>query len=98
MNINNNNNIGYKTYLAVWCCLMILTAATVMAAGMGFGRYGSLASVLIASAKAGLILLFFMHLKYETFVFKLMLLAAILTMAVIIGLTFFDVGFRDGGR
>ncbi|HEY6011007.1 MAG TPA: hypothetical protein VIX18_06000 [Nitrospirota bacterium] len=37
---------------------------------------------------------FFMHLKYEARLFKLLLLVPIVTLAVIIGLTFVDVGYR----
>jgi cytochrome c oxidase subunit 4 len=40
------------------------------------------------------VLNYFMHLKYEDRVFKVMLLVSIVTLATIIGLTFFDVAFR----
>jgi cytochrome c oxidase subunit 4 len=35
-----------------------------------------------------------MHLKYETLVFKIFLLGALVTLAVFIGLNFFDVLYR----
>jgi hypothetical protein len=35
-----------------------------------------------------------MHLKYESRLFKWLLLAPIVTLAVIIGLTFFDIWYR----
>ncbi len=98
MNGNDRNIVGFKTYFIVWICLMALTAITVTVASLGLGRYGSLTSVFIASLKATLILLFFMHLKYEKFLIMAMLLLTIFTIAVIIGLTFFDVGFRYIGK
>ncbi|MBI5740300.1 MAG: cytochrome C oxidase subunit IV family protein [Nitrospirae bacterium] len=94
MNKNNDHTIGFKTYIAIWFCLVVLTAITVTVSGLNMGRYGALASVLIASVKAALVLLFFMHLKYERPFLKLMLLVTICTIAVIIGLTFFDIGVR----
>ncbi|RJQ42505.1 MAG: cytochrome-c oxidase [Nitrospiraceae bacterium] len=94
--MNNNAKSSGRTaiYIATWICLLALTALTVTVAGMNLGKYGALTSVLIASVKASLILLFFMHLKYETLLLKAMLLGTIATIAVIIGLTFFDVGIR----
>ena len=94
MNKNNDHTIGFKTYFTVWFCLVTLTATTVTVSGLNMGRYGALASLVIATAKAALILLFFMHLKYERPFLKLMLLLTVCTIAVIIGLTFFDVGIR----
>ena len=94
MNDNNKSITGYRTYFTVWICLLILTAMTVAVSNLELGKYGALISVFIASVKAGLILLFFMHLKYEGFLIKAMLLLTIMTIAVIIGLTFSDIWYR----
>ncbi|MBI5057363.1 MAG: cytochrome C oxidase subunit IV family protein [Nitrospirae bacterium] len=94
MKERNNHIIGFKTYVIVWLCLLILTVLTVAVSGMKLGMSGSLTSVIIATLKASLILLFFMHLKYERFLITAMLLLTVMTIAVIIGLTFFDVWYR----
>jgi cytochrome c oxidase subunit 4 len=94
MNEKEKSITGYRTYFIVWICLLILTAMTVSVSNLELGEYGALTSVFIASVKAGLILLFFMHLKYEGFLIKAMLLLTIMTIAVIIGLTFSDVWYR----
>ena len=86
--------IGLKTYVIVWLCLVVLTAVTVAVSGLDLGRYGSLTSVVIATIKATFILLFFMHLRHERFLLKMMLLLTVATIAVIIGLTFIDIGVR----
>lgn len=83
-----------KTYVAVWLALLALTATTITVAGMHLGRFSTLTALLIASIKASLVLWFFMHLKYETRLFKFILLIPIATLTVIIGLTFFDVWYR----
>ena len=53
-----------------------------------------LANLLIASVKAGLVLWFFMHLKYERLLFRLMLIVPVATITLIIWLTFIDVWYR----
>ncbi len=94
MNEKEKSITGYRTYFIVWICLLILTAMTVAVSNLELGKNGALISVFIASVKAGLILLFFMHLKYEGFLIRAMLLLTIMTIAVIIGLTFSDVWYR----
>lgn len=83
-----------RTFIIVWACLIALTGVTVFVAGLHLGRLSILAAISIASVKAGLVLWFFMHLKYESRFFKLLLLVPVATLAVIIGLTFFDIWFR----
>jgi cytochrome c oxidase subunit 4 len=83
-----------KTYIAVWLGLLALTALTIKAALLQLGALGMLANLLIASSKASLVIWFFMHLKYEKRLLKLMLLIPIATLTIIIGLTFIDVWYR----
>jgi cytochrome c oxidase subunit 4 len=86
--------VGTKTFVFVWAALLMLTAVTIGAAELRMGEWSMLANLLIASAKASLVLWFFMHLKYEKKVFKLLFFAPIVTISVIIGLTFFDIWYR----
>lgn len=86
--------VAAKTFLLVWIALLFLTAMTIMAAELQMGRWSMLANLLIASTKAGLVLWFFMHLKYERSVFKLMLFLPIGMITIILGFTFFDIWYR----
>jgi cytochrome c oxidase subunit 4 len=83
-----------RAFLIVWACLLALTALTITVAGLHLGNFSTLAAIVIASVKAGLVLWFFMHLKYETRLFKMLLLVPIVTLAVIIGMTFIDIWYR----
>ena len=85
---------GYGTYIAIWVSLAALTGITVYVAGLDIGRFGITINILIASLKAGLVVYIFMHLKDESWLIKLMLLMAVLTLTVIIVLTFLDVLYR----
>ena len=86
--------VGNGVFLAVWAALLLLTVVTVTVAGMHLGRFSTLTALAIASVKAGLVLWYFMHLKYEHKLFKVLLLVPIATLTVIIGLTFFDIWYR----
>ncbi|RKZ14195.1 cytochrome-c oxidase [bacterium] len=78
----------------VWVALLILTALTVGASVWFPGRVGITAAVIITPIKAALILMYFMHLKYEKPVFRWMFLTAAVILAVIMGLTLFDYTYR----
>lgn len=87
--------ISYGTCIAVWCALIVLLGATIATAKLYLlAQYSVLASLAIATIKAGLVITYFMHLKYETWRLKLMLLVAISVVAVVIAFTFIDVWYR----
>jgi cytochrome c oxidase subunit 4 len=84
-----------RTYVLVWVGLLILTGITVSLAGMNLRGLSILIPLLVAATKSGLVLSYFMHLKYETgLLFKLMIPIVLATLTIFIGLTFSDVAFR----
>ena len=87
--------VATGTYAAVWLALLILLAATLAVAKFRLlAQFSVLGSLAIASVKAGLVLAFFMHLKYEGRFLKGMLTVALLALTLLIGLTFVDVWLR----
>ncbi|MGO9139416.1 MAG: cytochrome C oxidase subunit IV family protein [Syntrophales bacterium] len=87
--------VATGTYAAVWLALLALLAATIAVAKLRLlAQYSVLGSLVIACAKAGLVLMFFMHLKYEGRFLKGMLTLAISALTLLIGLTFVDVWLR----
>jgi cytochrome c oxidase subunit 4 len=85
----------YQIYILVWLGLVILTGITVSMAGMNLGLLSIVIVLSIAAIKSGLVLSYFMHLKYETgLLFKLMIPIVLAVLTVFIGLTFSDVAFR----
>jgi cytochrome c oxidase subunit 4 len=86
---------SYATYTVVWLALLVLLGATIAVARMHLlVRYSVLAPLAIASAKAGLVLIYFMHLRYEGWFLKSMLLVTVATLTAFIALTFVDVWYR----
>ena len=87
--------VATGTYTAVWLALLVLLAGTIAVAKLRLlAQFSVLGSLLIASAKAGLVLAFFMHLKYEGRFLKVMLTVAVAALTLLIGLTFVDVWLR----
>jgi len=86
--------VPYRTFLIVWALLLILTAVTVAVSRIHLGALNIWVALGIASLKSSLVIFYFMHLKYERLIFKIFLLIALVTLAIFIGLTFFDVHYR----
>jgi cytochrome c oxidase subunit 4 len=86
--------VPYKTFALVWIGLLILTGVTITVAQFDFGALNVWVALGIAVIKSGLVVAVFMHMKYESRLFKLSLFAALLILAVFIGLNFFDVLYR----
>jgi cytochrome c oxidase subunit 4 len=55
-----------RAYIAVFVALLLLTVITVLASYVDLGLLNVVVALLIASAKASLVALFFMHLKGES--------------------------------
>ena len=76
-----------KTYLTIFGALMVLTAVTV---GVAYAELGALAgpiALLIAAVKATLVILYFMHVKYETKLIGLWALSGFIFVAILIVIT-----------
>ncbi|UCG51660.1 MAG: cytochrome C oxidase subunit IV family protein [Candidatus Latescibacterota bacterium] len=93
-NRTDQEHTGFDVYVLTWVTLLILTAITVTVAGMHLGKLSVLVAVVVATVKAGVVLYFFMHLKYESALFKIMVYVALGTLMIFVGLTFFDILFR----
>jgi cytochrome c oxidase subunit 4 len=82
----------YARYVSIWLALLVLTAVTVITADLNVGRIAIIVALVIASVKSVLVLLYFMHLRWEKrLILKLLIPIAIVTLAIFIGLTFMDV-------
>ena len=86
--------VPYRTFLYIWLALLILTGITVAVAQYHFGAWNIWIALGIATLKSSLVVAVFMHMKYESPLFKIALLSALTILAIFIGLTFFDVLYR----
>ena len=81
--MSENHIIGFKTYSSVLISLLALTALTVGVAQIDFGALNAFLAMLIATVKAGLVLLYFMHLKYDDKLYWLVFGSAVFFVIVL---------------
>jgi cytochrome c oxidase subunit 4 len=91
---HKNHITSYNTLGLVLVGLLFLTFVTVAVTGIHLGPLTVAAALLIACIKGGIVLTWFMHLKFEEPVFRYMVLGVFLLFALIIIITFFDYAFR----
>jgi cytochrome c oxidase subunit 4 len=84
-----------RTYLVVFAALLLLLVATVAVAEIDLGPFNFSLAVAIASMKALLILLYFMHVRYSTPLVWLVAGAGFFWLAILVGLTLSDYFTRD---
>ena len=80
--------------MMIWIALLILTGITVWVAQYNLGPLNIWVALGIATVKSALVVAVFMHMKYESILFKLSLLSALAILAIFIGFNFFDVLYR----
>lgn len=84
------------TYIKAFVALLVLTVVTVLAAEVHFGPVlGIIVAIAIASAKASLVVMYFMGLKYDTGVNTLVFLTGLGFVAVFLAFTLIDTSQRS---
>jgi cytochrome c oxidase subunit 4 len=77
-------------YLTIILCLLALTAATVAAAYVNLGPLNIVVALAIATLKATLVVLFFMHAKYVPKRTQLVIIAGIFWLGLLLFMTMSD--------
>ena len=80
--------------IAVFAALLLLTVVTVLVSYVDLGVGNAVVALLIASAKASLVALYFMHLKGESRLVRGFALVPILFLALILFGTLIDTMLR----
>jgi cytochrome c oxidase subunit 4 len=76
--------------LGVFAMLIALTYATVAVTHFNLGNWNLVIAVAIATVKATLVALYFMHLRYDKSFYAVIFVAALLFVALFISLTLLD--------
>jgi cytochrome c oxidase subunit IV len=92
---HHENQIAHVTpvrlLVAVWGALMVLTVITVAATSIDLGsRANLIIAMLIATVKAGLVVTYFMHLRWDRPFHTLVFLGSLLFVSLFISMTLFD--------
>ena len=91
---NNQHILSYTKLAMVLGLLLVLTLVTVTVSCVDLGVLRITKTLAIACTKVTLVLLFFMHLKYEGPIINLSFIGTITFLLIMIGFTFWDVAFR----
>lgn len=86
--------VPLKIYLMVAGALMVLTYLTVKISYIHLEGWNVVIALSIAAIKASLVVLFFMHLRYEWNINTIVFLIAIGFLAIFISITMFDMAER----
>ena len=89
--MSKDHIIGFKTYFFVLISLLILTVLTVGTAQLDFGAFNAVLAMLIATVKAGLVLLYFMNLKYDDKLYWLVFGSSVFFVALLYAFSQFDI-------
>ena len=82
-----------KTLVGTWVTLMVLTLITVTATKIDLGTNYNLAlAMAIAVIKATLVVLFFMHLRYDKLFHSVMVIGGLLAASLFVGFALMDSG------
>jgi len=86
--------VSYRTLILTWAALGILTGLTIAASRIDMGAGNVWVALGIAASKSCLVIGIFMNMRHESRLFKFGLMAALVILAIFIGMTFIDVLYR----
>ena len=86
--------VSYKSNVLVLVALLSLTFLTVAITSVELGPWNVTAAMIIASLKVTIVLTYFMHLKFEHVILRVMVTMVVLVFAALIVITFFDYLYR----
>jgi cytochrome c oxidase subunit IV len=87
---HKNHVVPVSIYIVIFVSLMILTGLTVLASQKNFGPGNTIIAVAIAALKATLVILYFMHVRYNDNIVRIAVFAGFLWLGVMIVLTLSD--------
>jgi cytochrome c oxidase subunit 4 len=82
--------VSPRIYLFIFASLMAGTGITVWAAFQNFGAFNIVIALGIATVKATLVVLFFMHARYSPGRTHLVIICAVFWLAIMLALTLID--------
>ena len=87
--------VPIPVYAAIFLALLVGTALTVWAAYQDFGILNLPIALAIASVKASLVVLYFMHVKYASKLTQLASVLGFVWLAILLGMTSSGIFTRD---
>ena len=81
---------SYLSLAAILALLLTLTCISVLVTGWHLGAFTVAVALIIACIKAGTVITYFMHMKFENLFLKLLVSGVFVLFALVIIITFID--------
>jgi cytochrome c oxidase subunit 4 len=95
MSEHSEHVVPLKTNVAVWLALLVLTGVTTGIAFIDLGPLKTIVALVIATCKALLVVLIFMHVKYASDkLVKVVVISAVFFLLLLLGLSLADYSTR----
>jgi len=93
--MSEHSSSPLRTYIMIWLTLLAGTALTVYAATLDLRPFNAAIALVIASTKALLVALFFMHLRHASDkLLKLVVITTVFFLLILLALSMADYGTR----
>ena len=86
--------VPVRTYVIIFGLLMLGTYLTVQAAFLDLGAFNTPIAIAIAIAKATVVVLYFMHVKYSPRLTWIVVIGSVFWLAILLIMTFGDYATR----
>jgi cytochrome c oxidase subunit 4 len=95
MSEHTEHSSSLTTYILIWAALIVGTVLTVFAAHINLGPFNAAVALIIATTKALLVALFFMHIRgaHERLL-KLVVISTVFFLFILLALSMADYGTR----
>jgi cytochrome c oxidase subunit 4 len=90
----NNAPASYRSIALTYVALLLLVAVSVTLSTIALGAGNVWVPLGIGFVQAALVVLYFMHLRTENWLWQLLFLIVLMCLEMFIGLTFVDVLYR----
>jgi cytochrome c oxidase subunit IV len=86
--------VKYKTYFFVLLALLTFTTISVLITEIQLGKLAIVGALILATLKSSLVLWYFMHLKYENKILRVMVGLVLFIFIAVVIVTFLDYSFQ----
>ncbi|MBS2096891.1 cytochrome C oxidase subunit IV family protein [Carboxylicivirga linearis] len=93
-NHNEPHIVPFKTYGIILAVLVVLTLISVAVTQIDLASLTVFTAILLATIKSGLVLVYFMHLKFDNKLLKALVSAVFILIALVMFVTFLDYNYR----
>ena len=98
MSEHSEHIVSARLYVLIWVILIVCTVLTAWVATIDLGKFNTVVALVIATFKASIVVLIFMHVKYTSEkMTKAILLAALFWLMLLLVLSLTDYSSRTQG-